>query len=96
MKFVEKGSLTKVLQMQRDKKSIQCLNKLFMEFTYVDIVKNVSPKVSIMYIKSSHSAHCAMYDIDGAMAHWLLFESSKIEGYLMEVLMYVIFLQFLQ
>ena len=64
-----------------------------MEFTYVDIVKNVSPKVSIMYIKSSHSAHCAMYDIDGALADLLLFESSKIEGYLMEVLMYVIFLQ---
>ena len=79
--------------MQRDKKSIQCLNKLFMEFTYVDIVKNVSPKVSIMYIKSSHSVHCAMYDIDGAMADLLLFESSKIEGYLMEVLIYVIFLQ---
>ena len=67
-----------------------------MEFTYVDIVKNVSPKVSIMYIKSSHSAHCAMYDIDSAMADLLLFESSKIECYLMEVLMYVIFLQFLQ
>ena len=36
---------------------------------------------------------CAMYDIDGTMADLLLFESSKIEGYLMEVLMYVIFLQ---
>ena len=47
------------------KKNIQCLNKLFMEFTYVDIVKNVSPKVSIMYIKSSsHSAHSALYDIE--------------------------------
>ena len=23
-------------------------------------MKNVSPKVSIMYIKSSHNAHCAM------------------------------------
>ena len=62
------------------------LNQLFTEFTYVDILENVSPKVSIMYIKSSHSAHCAMYDIDGAMADLLLFESSKIEGFLWQYL----------